>query len=160
MILVQLVQQARMSQTRTTINLGEISIIIHKDEVIGDLTQKSSSISTEFQNVVDNIKETIGVELSIAAPVDTGDLVSGNMTVDSGNYSFYTDNTMPYYPFVVLGTSPHWIGSAVFINKIGEWRYIGMHPGTVANDFPERALEYGTPEIESRCEEFLNWIVD
>lgn len=139
--------------------MGSIYIKIEKDNLVSFISDKSSNTPNEFQRIVDDIKETIGINLTIESPVDQGNLVSGNMIIENGPYSFYTDNEMSYYPFVVKGTNEHWIGSPVFINSIGEFRYIGMHPGTAPNDFPQRALEDSESDIMGKCEEFLSWIV-
>lgn len=138
--------------------MGSIYIKPEKDNLVSLFSDKSSNISNEFQRIVDDIKETVGVNLTIESPVDQGNLVSGNMIIENGPYSFYTDNEMSYYPFVVKGTNEHWIGSPVYINGVG-WRYIGMHPGTAPNDFPQRALDNSESEIIGKCEELLSWIV-
>jgi len=44
-----------------------------------------------------------------------------------------------YTGFVIKGTRPHVMNRAVSID--GEFRYIGTHPGTRANDFRRRAVE-------------------
>lgn len=141
--------------------MGSILITIDKNEVMGKLTDTSSNMSSEFQRLVNDIKEVVGVNLSIEAPVGcTHNLVTSNMIIDTGLFDFYTDNSADYYPFVVLGTSSHPINSPVFICSIGEWRYMTDHPGTMPNDFPSRAADDSEGEILSRAEEFVSWIVN
>lgn len=135
------------------------SITIHWDKTgTDDIKEKASQLPEQFTTLIDNLKEVYGISIDIYTPFAEGALVAGNIIVDDGQYSFYSDNQMPYYPYVVLGTSSHWIGSPVLISGVG-WRYIGEHPGTAPQDFPQWAFDESEGSVDSRCDEFMNWIV-
>lgn len=137
--------------------MGSINIITSK-EIQDEIQGISQELPNYFKNFIEGLKELFGVELSIYTPYDQGDLVSSAFFTDLGEYSWMSDNEKNYYPFVILGTGEHWIGSAVFIAKIGEWRYIGMHPGTAPQDYPLQALESGEPQVDPRLDEMGSWI--
>lgn len=137
--------------------MGSIYVISDK-ALVSDIQAIVEQLPDYFkQNVIEGAKEDYGFYLSIYTPVDEGILVGSNIFIDDGPYDFYSDNEKDYYPFVVLGTRPHWIGSPVNIK--GSWVYIGEHPGTAPQDFPLLAFEEGDQSIDSRLEEMATWIV-
>jgi hypothetical protein len=137
--------------------MGSITIIVLKD-VVEELRSTIDDLPDQFQTIIiDPLKEDSAFFLSIYTPFDEGDLVSENMVVDDGQFSFYTDNPLEYYPYVVLGTRAHWIGSPVNIK--GSWVYIGEHPGTAPQDYPGMAFEDLELTVDSRLDEMGSWIV-
>ena len=71
-------------------------------------------------------------------PVDDGPLRASIKDRREGHQSIVYSN-MEYAPHVEYGTRPHWIGSPVKIK--GKWRYIGQHPGTLAQPFMRPAID-------------------
>lgn len=140
--------------------MGLITFHIDKKEVDDWISDKASNLPSEFSRLIEDFKEIYGIEISIFTPVDQFLLVSSAIFVDTGPYSWIADNEQPYFPYVILGTSEHWIGSVVFISKIGEFRYIGMHPGTAPNDYQSMAYDAADSDIDVRCDEFLSWITE
>jgi hypothetical protein len=137
--------------------MGFINIVVLKD-VVNELQATRDGLSDHFKTtVIDGLKEDYSFQIAIFTPFKEGNLVGANIVVDTGDYDFYFDNEMYYYPYIILGTQPHWIGSPVMID--GGWVYIGMHPGTSPNDFMENAFVETDPSVDSRLDEIGSWIV-
>lgn len=128
------------------------------------ITAISSGVTPQSVQLVDDLADIYEGWFRIEAPVLWGDLQNGTTidVISPLGRLIYSD--APHFPFVVLGTKPHSIGSAINIKGVG-WRYIGLspkgkgtiHPGTPPNDFPARAFDNAQGQIDNRIEEYLNW---
>lgn len=137
--------------------MGSINVVILKD-FLDDLKSTIDELPDQFKAIViDPLREDSAFFLSVYTPFDEGGLVGDNIIVEDGQFSFYSDNPREYYPYVILGTSEHWIGSPVNIK--GSWVYIGMHPGTAPQDYPLMAFEDLEPTVDPRLDDMGSWIV-
>lgn len=68
------------------------------------------------------------------------------VTQPTSKYKCYVGTNVEYAPYVEYGTGPHVVGGPVDLTIRGKhigWRYIGQHPGTQAQSFLRKALDYG-----------------
>ena len=137
--------------------MGFINILVVKD-VLSEISDIQNELPNQFKTIVtDGLKEDYSFHISVYTPIRDGDLVGGHVVTDEGDYGFFFDNEMYYYPYIILGTKAHWIGSPVLIE--GSWVYIGMHPGTAPNDYMLMAFDAGELDVDSRLEDMGNWII-
>jgi hypothetical protein len=143
------------------------------------ITALSSGVTPQSVALIDNIAEDVEEKFRFEAPVLWSDLMNGTTIDVISPLGRLIYSNAPHFPFVVLGTKPHSIGSAINIKGVG-WRYIGLspltggtylgksvgregggkgtiHPGTPPNDFPARAFDNAQGQIDNRIEEYLNW---
>lgn len=149
--------------------MGDIKISWDKQEVLDFIYGKIYGLPEQFKSLIEGLKETYGIEISIYAPVGaTSNLVSSHVFVDTGLYSWFVDNEMMYFPFVILGTEQHEIcplmpAFALYWPELGHPLPIGRcvtHPGTVPYDYMEWAFDAAEGDVDSQCDEMLSWLVD
>lgn len=136
--------------------MGTITVITTKD-LVQELQQTTGELPDHFRNMMEGLKEDYSFNISAYVLFREGNLAGGHIITDEGEYGFFFDNEMSYYPYVILGTQAHWIGSPVMID--GSWVYIGMHPGTAPYDYMEMAFDATEGEVDSRIDELGSWIV-
>ncbi|WJI09186.1 hypothetical protein FGU46_03300 [Methanobacterium sp. CWC-01] len=139
---------------------NEITITKYKDEVTPFLESLLERLPGEADNLVNNVGEVFLEYLQEYTPIGcTHELYSRTEMTVTGLLSRLIDSSAAHFPFNVLGTSPHWIGSSIFICGVG-WRYIGEHPGTQPNDYPSLAFMDGLGPAENVADEWLNNLLE
>lgn len=140
---------------------GKITLNLRKEAVANTLQEKLSNAPSKAQQSFNAMLTSVEEHFQMEAPVMRGFMRDATTSEYTGELSgvVYTDDNVFYKPFVVLGTAPHWIGSPVFIFQVG-WRYIGMHPGTDPNDYPERARMGAEESIDSIIDNFMDYIAE
>lgn len=149
--------------------MGQINISFAKD-ITSEIQDFRDSIPTEFKTrVIEGSKEDFAETISIYVPVGaTGDLATHHVVVDTGEYSYFFDNEMMYYPFVILGTKPHSIDpipptqALAFVASDGTFvvtKHVD-HPGTAPYDYMEMAFDPGMASVDSRLEDMAGWMED
>lgn len=159
--------------------MGEIRVEKEDGIVTAWITALSSGVTPQSVQLIDDLADIYEGWFRVEAPVLWGDLQNGTTidVISPLGRLIYSD--APHFPFVVLGTNPHSIGSAINIKGVG-WRYIGLspltsgtylgknvgkegggkgtiHPGTQPNDFPSRAFDNAQGQVDNRIDEYLNW---
>jgi hypothetical protein len=140
---------------------GSIQLKINRDSLTNTLQEKLRDAPTQAHNTLNSLMTCLEEGFNNFAPVMTGNLRSNTVSEYTGEYSgvVYTDESIDYAKYVILPTRPHWIGRPVYIFQIG-WRYIGEHPGTDAQDYPEMALAEAEGRVDEIVDRFMDWIVD
>jgi hypothetical protein len=147
--------------------MGNISFNYEKDEVIDYLSSRLGNLPTEFRNMIEELKEVYGIQISIYTPVgETMDLVSHHVFVDTGPYSFFVDNEMMYFPYVIKGTPEHQIcplmpAYSLYWEGLGHPLPIGRcvtHPGTAPQDYMEMSFDAADAEVDRVISEFGSWL--
>lgn len=141
-----------------------VTTIINKDEVQNWIEQIISELPDQTGNLVLDILNLLSSIAEVLAPFRLGNLRDSHVITVSGLIGDL-GNTASYFPYIILGTAPHSIGSSILIN--GEWRYIGlsptgagkMHPGTAPNDYMADTLDSGDGSIDDLANNFLEWMV-
>lgn len=147
--------------------LGVINIITNKENLINILNEKVSQLPQKSNEFIQEILNVFELIARVLAPVGTG-LLRDSIQVFMGSTEGYVTSLLDYFPYVILGTPAHDIGSPVWIPQAGGWRYIGVspagrgkpHPGTKPNDFMADTFDSGMPEVDTRSDQFLAWIVE
>ena len=140
---------------------GSIQLKINREGLINFLQGKLREAPTQAHNTLNSLMVSVEEGFNNFAPVMTGTLRSNTVSEYTGEYSgvVYTDENIDYARYVIFPTRPHWIGSPVYIFQVG-WRYIGMHPGTDAQDYPEMARSDAEGRVDEIIDRFMDWIVD
>jgi hypothetical protein len=144
--------------------MGLIYVVTLKD-VVEEIEGVTNELPSRFKSLIDGLKEDYGFHISVYVPVgETGNLAANHVVVDTGDYDFFYDNEMMYYPFVILGTRPHpidplmpayalyWPGAAHPVRHVD-------HPGTAPYDYMGMAFDSAEPEVDQRIDEIGSWIV-
>lgn len=138
--------------------MGSIDIQIGGQALEGELSRIADRLPTALTNLLDDLAADVEVLMKDEAPVRLGDLQNSVTTDTVSNLERLVWPSMFYAPFVIMGTRPHPINSAVMID--GNWVYIKDHPGTSPNPFPDRAADRADPYIEKRMESFYTELLE
>ena len=140
---------------------GNINLKIDCEVLINFLQEKLREAPYQAHNTLNALMNSLEEGFNNFAPVMTSKLKNNTVSEYTGEYSgvVYTDERIDYAEFVIFPTRPHWIGSPVYIFQVG-WRYIGMHPGTDAQDYPEMARDEAEGRVDEIVDRFMDWLVD
>lgn len=136
----------------------QIEARINKDEIVSFLQDKINELPTRASYAVSAMLSAFEWAEQEEIPVLTGKAKDNITSVLESPLSGIVFNAVDYDVFIIEPTAPHWIGSPVYIMNIG-WRYIGMHPGTPGNDYPQRAYDSQQGTVDNILNELLDWMV-
>ena len=136
--------------------MGSIDITFDR-ALIGDIQRIADKLPQAVTEFLDDIASSLEVLMKDEAPVRLGDLQNSITTDTVSPLERLIWPSMFYAPFVIMGTRPHQINSAIQID--GNWVYIKEHPGTMPNDFVSRAADRADSIIETRTEQFYNDLI-
>jgi len=136
----------------------QIEARINKDEILAFLQEKVNELPTHTSNAVNAMLSAYEMADREEIPVLTGNAKDNITSILESPLSGIVFNAVDYDIFIVEPTSPHWIGSPVYIMNVG-WRYIGMHPGTPGNDYHQRGFDSQEPTIDNILNDLLDWMV-
>jgi len=147
--------------------MGSIDITIKTNDVEDGINSVLNMLESGASELVTNILNMWMTLSQSIAPKATGTLAESHIYELTSPLEGFMEPTAPYAEYVIYPTSPHSIGSPVFIEKgLGEWRYIGlspngkgkMHPGTPGQDYLEEVMTGSESGIDSYCDEYLDKI--
>lgn len=136
--------------------MGSIDITFDKS-IADNIQQIADRLPSAITDFLDDVSSSLEVLMKDEAPVRFGDLQNSITTDTVSPLERLIWPSMEYAPFVILGTRPHEINSAIQIE--GNWVYIGTHPGTSPNPFPDRAADRADSIIEARMDQFYNDLI-
>ena len=145
--------------------MGQIQVSKDGDAIVSFFEDKLSSLEDKSSELIGNITDAFGAIATVTSPIQFGGLRDSIYQEYSGLEGI-VNATAEYFPYVILGTQPHSIGSSVYM--YGVWRYIGLsplgngtiHPGTQANDFMQEAFDSGDSMVDQMLEEFGSWLIE
>lgn len=136
----------------------QIEARINKNELVSFFQEKINELPTHASNAVSAILSACEMAEQDEIPVLSGKAKSEITSILESPLSGIVFNAVDYDIFIIEPTAPHWIGSPVYIMNVG-WRYIGQHPGTPGNDYPQRAYDSQQGTIDNILTELLDWMV-
>ena len=136
----------------------QIEARINKDELVAFFQDKINDLPSKASDAVSAMLSAYEMADNEEIPVLTGNARSNITSILESPLSGIVFNAVDYDIFIVEPTTPHWIGSPVYIMNVG-WRFIGQHPGTPGNDYHQRAFDSQEPTIDIILSELLDWMV-
>lgn len=136
----------------------QIETRIDKAEIVAFFQDKINDLPNRASLAVNAILSAYEMAENEEIPVLTGKAKSEITVTLESPLSGIVFNAVDYDVFIIEPTAPHWIGSPVYIMNVG-WRFIGMHPGTPGNDYPQRAFDSQEPTVDNILNELLDWMV-
>lgn len=139
-----------------------VTVGINKDVVQSWIEQIISGLPDQTGNLVLDILNILSSIAEVLAPFRLGNLRESHIIQASGLIGDL-GNTAPYFPYIILGTSPHPIYP---VNKQALWwpgalhpvRMVN-HPGTSANDYMSDTMDSADGAIDDLANNFLEWMV-